>query len=68
MSDSAFPARPAATGHRRRQPPVDANTLHLARRAVALPLVLLAALLVAAYALRSASAVGPGWIQIGRAS
>ncbi|EOY45622.1 ATP-binding protein [Streptomyces anthocyanicus] len=65
MSDSAFPARPAATGHRRRQPPVDANTLHLARRAVALPLVLLAALLVAAYALRSASAVGPGWILAG---
>src|SRR5690606_40850976 len=38
MPDSAFPARPAATGHRRRRPPVDATTLYLARRAVALPL------------------------------
>ncbi|MFC8854375.1 sensor histidine kinase [Streptomyces sp. NPDC057144] len=65
MSDSAFPARPAATGHRRRRPPVDANTLHLARRAVALPLVLLAALLLAAFALRSASVVGPGWVLAG---
>ncbi|MFI8489347.1 sensor histidine kinase [Streptomyces rubrogriseus] len=61
MSDSAFPARPAATGHRRRRPPVDANTLQLARRAVALPLILLAALLLAAFALGSASVVGPGW-------
>ncbi|MEV8071544.1 ATP-binding protein [Streptomyces pseudogriseolus] len=65
MSDSAFPARPAATGHRRRRPPVDANTLHLARRAVALPLALLAALLVTAFALRSVSAVGPGWVLAG---
>ncbi|MEU3145784.1 ATP-binding protein [Streptomyces sp. NPDC006999] len=62
MSDSAFPARPAATGHRRRRPPVDANTLYLARRAVALPLVLLAALLLAAFALRSESVVGPSWV------
>ncbi|MEU2227020.1 ATP-binding protein [Streptomyces sp. NPDC018347] len=61
MPDSAFPARPATTGHRRRRPPVDAITLHRARRAVALPLVLLAALLVAAIVLRSVSAVGPGW-------
>ncbi|MGW2685669.1 sensor histidine kinase [Streptomyces sp. NPDC001414] len=61
MPDSAFLARPAAPGHRRRQPPVDAITLHRARRAVALPLVLLAALLVTAHALRSVSAVGPGW-------
>ncbi|MFD4987398.1 ATP-binding protein [Streptomyces sp. NPDC058374] len=65
MSDSAFPARPASTGHRRRRPPVDANTLHLARRAVALPLVVLATLLVAAFALRSVSAVGPGWVLAG---
>ncbi|WP_445529726.1 sensor histidine kinase [Streptomyces cyslabdanicus] len=65
MPDSAFPARPAATGHRRRRPPVDAITLHRARRAVALPLVLLAALLAAAFTLRSVSAVGPGWILAG---
>ena len=30
MPDSAFPARPAATGHRRRRPPIDAFTLHAA--------------------------------------
>ncbi|MGW4101803.1 sensor histidine kinase [Streptomyces sp. NPDC004976] len=65
MPDSAFPARPAATGHRRPRPPVDAVTLHCARRAVALPLVLLAALFVAAFALRSVSAVGAGWVVAG---
>ncbi|CAM5457123.1 hypothetical protein STENM327S_08152 [Streptomyces tendae] len=65
MPDSAFPARSAATGHRRRRPPVDATTLYLARRAVALPLALLAALLLAAFALRSGSVVGPGWVLAG---
>ncbi|MFF4709683.1 ATP-binding protein [Streptomyces sp. NPDC001288] len=65
MPDSAFPARPATTGHRRRRPPVDAITLHRARRAVALPLVLLAALLAAAFTLRSVSAVNPGWVLAG---
>ncbi|GGL36292.1 histidine kinase [Streptomyces anthocyanicus] len=65
MPDSALTARPAATGHRRRRPPVDANTLHLARRAVALPLMLLAALLLAAFALRSGSVVGLGWVLAG---
>ncbi|MDX3351375.1 ATP-binding protein [Streptomyces sp. ME02-6979A] len=65
MPDSAFPARPAATGHRRRRPPLDATTLYLARRAVALPLALLAALLLAAFALRSGSVVGPGWVLAG---
>ncbi|MEU2305117.1 sensor histidine kinase [Streptomyces misionensis] len=65
MSDSAFLARPAATSHRRRRPPVDANTLHLARRAVALPLGLLAALLFAAFVLRSVSVVGTGWVLAG---
>lgn len=65
MPDSAFPARPAAPGHRRRRPPVDAITLRRARRAVALPLVLAAALLVAAFALRSVSAFGPGWTLAG---
>ncbi|WP_031045751.1 sensor histidine kinase [Streptomyces sp. NRRL F-5650] len=65
MPDSAFPARPAATGHRRRRPPVDAFTLHRARRVVALPLVLLAGLLGAVFALWSVSAVGPGWLLAG---
>ncbi|MCT7350982.1 ATP-binding protein [Streptomyces sp. 15-116A] len=64
MPDSASPARPAATGHRRRRPPVDADTLRLARRAVALPLVLLAAVLGAAFALGSVAAVGPGWVLV----
>ncbi|MEW1599721.1 ATP-binding protein [Streptomyces sp. NPDC093808] len=66
MPDSAFPARPAATGHRRRRPPrIDAITLHRVRRAVALPLVLLAALLGTSFALWSVSAVGPGWLLAG---
>ncbi|WP_416531620.1 ATP-binding protein [Streptomyces coelicoflavus] len=65
MPDSAFPAPPAATDHRRRRPPIDAITLHRARRAVAVPLVLLGTLLVAAFALRSVSAVGPGWLLTG---
>ncbi|MET9686303.1 sensor histidine kinase [Streptomyces coeruleorubidus] len=66
MPDSAFPARPAAPGHRRRRPPrIDTITLHRVRRAVALPVVLLAALLGAAFALWSMSAVGPGWLLTG---
>ncbi|MFJ8158397.1 sensor histidine kinase [Streptomyces sp. NPDC094468] len=65
MPDSAFPARPATTGHRRRQPPVDTTTLRRARRAVALPLVLLAALLGAAFVLSSVHAVGTGWMLAG---
>ncbi|MGW3251356.1 sensor histidine kinase [Streptomyces fungicidicus] len=63
MPDSAFPARLAAPGHRRRRPPrIDPITLHRVRRAVALPVVLLAALLGAAFALWSMSAVDPGWL------
>ncbi|MEU3936634.1 ATP-binding protein [Streptomyces sp. NPDC029044] len=63
MPDSAFPARPAAPGHRRRRPPrIDPITLHHVRRAVALPMVLLATLLGAVFALWSMSAVGPGWL------
>ncbi|MFJ7341923.1 sensor histidine kinase [Streptomyces sp. NPDC101110] len=66
MPDSAFPARPAAPGHHRRRPPrIDTITLHRVRRAVALPVVLLAALLGAAFALWSMSAVGPGWLLTG---
>lgn len=38
MPDSAFAAGPAATGHRRRRPQIDAFTLHHVHRAVALPL------------------------------
>jgi signal transduction histidine kinase len=64
MPDSAFPARPAAPGHRR-PPRIDTITLHRVRRAVALPVVLLAALLGAAFALWSMSAVGPGWLLTG---
>ncbi|MEU9734112.1 ATP-binding protein [Streptomyces sp. NPDC048002] len=65
MSDSAFPARPTGPGHRRQPPPVDAITLHCARRAVALPLALVAALLTAAFTLWSLLSVGPGWILVG---
>ncbi|QKW04285.1 sensor histidine kinase KdpD [Streptomyces sp. NA02536] len=65
MPDSAFSARSAATGHRRRRPPINAFTLHRVHRAVALPLVLLAALLGAAFTLWSVSAVGPGWLLAG---
>ncbi|MFI1443256.1 sensor histidine kinase [Streptomyces fructofermentans] len=65
MPDSALPARPATTGHRRRRPSVDAITLHRARRAVALPLVLLGTLLAAAFTLLSVSAVNPGWVLAG---
>ncbi|MEW2247942.1 ATP-binding protein [Streptomyces sp. NPDC006975] len=65
MPDSAFAAGPAATGHRRRRPQIDAFTLHHVHRAVALPLVLLAALLGAAFILWSVSAVGPGWLLAG---
>ncbi|MFI1375532.1 ATP-binding protein [Streptomyces longwoodensis] len=65
MPGSAFSARPAATGHRRRRPPINAFTLHRVHRAVALPLVLLAALLGAAFTLWSVSAVGPGWLLTG---
>ncbi|MGW0999709.1 sensor histidine kinase [Streptomyces sp. NPDC002523] len=66
MPDSVFPARPAATGHRRRRPPrLNAFTLHRVRRAVALPLLLLAALLGAALAVWSMSAIGPGWLLAG---
>ncbi|ALO97297.1 histidine kinase [Streptomyces hygroscopicus subsp. limoneus] len=65
MPDSALPARPAATGHRRRRPSIDAFMLHRVRRAVALPLVLLAALLGAVFSLWSVSAVSPGWLLAG---
>ncbi|MER5439134.1 ATP-binding protein [Streptomyces sp. NPDC002790] len=66
MSDSAFPTRPAATGRRLRRPPrIDAFTVHCVRRAVALPLVLLGALLGAAFVVWSTSAVAPGWLLVG---
>lgn len=66
MSDSAFPTRPAATGHRRRRPPrIDAFTVHCVRRAVALPLLLLAALLGAVFTLWSTAPVALGWLLAG---
>ncbi|WP_079127787.1 sensor histidine kinase [Streptomyces niveus] len=59
MSDSTFPTRPAATGHRRRRPPqIDAFTMHCVRRAVALPLLLLTTLLGAAFTVWSTALVG----------
>ncbi|WP_145502606.1 sensor histidine kinase KdpD [Streptomyces sp. CFMR 7] len=68
MSDSAFPTRPTATGHRRRRPPpIDVFTMHCVRRAVVLPLLLLAALLGTFFALRSTSAVALGWLLAGLA-
>ncbi|MFF2506338.1 ATP-binding protein [Streptomyces sp. NPDC058067] len=62
MPDSAFPTRPAATGRRRRRPPpIDAFVQRCVRRAVALPLLLLTALLGAAFTMWSTSAVALGW-------
>ncbi|MFJ2419206.1 sensor histidine kinase [Streptomyces brevispora] len=66
MSDSVFPARSAATGHRRRRSPrTDAFTVHCVRRAVVLPLLLLAGLLGAAFAAWSTAAVAVGWLLAG---
>lgn len=68
MPDSAFPARPAGTGHRRRRPlRTDAFTEHCVRRAVALPLLFLAILLGAAVAVWSAAMVDLGWFLVGLA-
>ncbi|MFB7481169.1 sensor histidine kinase [Streptomyces anulatus] len=61
MIDTAFPDRLAATGHRRRRPPqIDYLTTRCVRRAVARPLLLLAALLGAVFATSSLSTVAPG--------
>ncbi|MGA5200394.1 sensor histidine kinase [Streptomyces variegatus] len=66
MPDSAFPLRPVPAGHHRRRPPtIDALALHHVRRAVALPLLLLAALLGAAFTVWSTSAIGSGWLLLG---
>ncbi|MFE9726054.1 sensor histidine kinase [Streptomyces sp. NPDC005794] len=66
MPDSAFLARSATPGHRRLRPSrIDPITLHRVRRAVAVPLVLLAALLGAAFVLWSMSTAGPGWLLAG---
>jgi signal transduction histidine kinase len=66
MPDSVFPTRPDAAGRRRRRPPqIDAFTLHRVRRAVALPLLLLAAVLGAAFVAWSTSAVAAGWLLAG---
>ncbi|WP_434595923.1 ATP-binding protein [Streptomyces sp. A5-4] len=65
MSDSAFPTRPATTGHRRRRSPrADAFTVHCVRRAVVLPLLLLAVLLGVAFNVWAA-AVALGWLLVG---
>jgi signal transduction histidine kinase len=66
MSDSTYPTGPTATGHRRRRPPrTDAFTVHCVRRAVALPLLLLAALLGATFAVWSTAALALGWLLVG---
>lgn len=66
MSDSAYPTRPAATGHRRRRPQrADAFTVHYVRRAVAPPVLLLATMLGAAFAAWSTAAVALGWLLVG---
>ncbi|WP_327669433.1 MULTISPECIES: ATP-binding protein [unclassified Streptomyces] len=66
MSDSAFPTRPAATGHRRRSSPwTDAFTARCVRHAVVLPLLLLAGLLGTAFAVWSTAAVSLGWLLVG---
>ncbi|MEU8592258.1 ATP-binding protein [Streptomyces globisporus] len=66
MSDSAFPTRSAAVSHRRRRSlPADASTLHHVRRAVILPVLLLAALLAVAFAVWSMGAMPPGWLLVG---
>lgn len=66
MTDSALPARPVVAGHRRGRPPrVDPLTLRRVRRAVSVPLVVLASVLTAAISARSLSAVGTGWAVMG---
>lgn len=68
MPDSAFPARPAGTGHRRRRPQrTDAFTEHCVRRAVVLPLLFLTVLLGAVVAVWSTAVVGLGWLLVGLA-
>ncbi|MFJ4966902.1 sensor histidine kinase [Streptomyces sp. NPDC088729] len=66
MSDNASPTRASAVSHRRRRSlRTDAFTLHHLRRAVILPLLLLAALLGIAFALWSMAVVALGWLLIG---
>ncbi|MGW1817084.1 ATP-binding protein [Streptomyces sp. NPDC002125] len=66
MSDSPFPTRPAATGHRRRRSRrTDAFTVHCVRRAVVLPLLLLSGLVGVAFAVWSTAAVPLGWLLVG---
>ncbi|WP_258317475.1 ATP-binding protein [Streptomyces sp. SM18] len=66
MPDSVFPTRSAATDHRRRRSSrTDASTVHCVRRAVMLPLLLLAGLLGAAFAVWSTAAVAVGWLLVG---
>lgn len=68
MPDSVFPTRPVASGRRRRRPPrIDEFMVHRVRRAVTLPLLLLSALLGAAFIAWSTSVVAPGWLVVGLA-
>ncbi|WP_030978488.1 ATP-binding protein [Streptomyces sp. NRRL S-1824] len=66
MPDHAFPTRPAAVGRRRRRPPrIDTSAERCVRRAVVLPLLLLAALLGAAFSVWTMSAATPSWLVAG---
>ncbi|MVO90223.1 ATP-binding protein [Streptomyces sp. p1417] len=66
MPDSALPAHPATLGHHRRLPSrTNAFTVRCVRLAVVLPLLLLALLLGAAFALWSMSAVAQDWLLAG---
>lgn len=63
MPDHAFPTRPASAGRRRRRPPrIDASAERCVRRAVVLPLLLLAAVLGAAFSVWTMSAATPSWL------
>lgn len=63
MPDHAFPTRPAAAGRRRRLPPrIDASAERCVRRAVVLPLLLIAAVLGAAFSVWTMSAATPSWL------
>ncbi|MFI1185894.1 sensor histidine kinase [Streptomyces californicus] len=66
MSDNAPPTQAFAVSHRqRRSLRTDALTVHHRRRAVILPLLLLAALLGVAFSLWSMAVVALGWLLIG---
>ncbi|AJE87503.1 sensor histidine-kinase [Streptomyces albus] len=65
MSDKVFPFRSASVGRRRRRPSrTDAFTVRLVGRAVMLPLLLLAVVLGAVFAVWSVFTVALGWLLV----